>query len=97
MRNKPFPQRRVHVEHLGGSRVRYHWPCGHTKEEELRVGPTRGPGAKRLQKPIGHDMCAKLCHYWNASGGVIVPICSKCHTRTPTGKIVEVDTLKPKL
>jgi hypothetical protein len=98
MKNKPFPQTRVHVEHLGGSRVRYHWKCGHTKEEELRIGPTKGPGARRLQKPMGHDMTAKLVIYWNHSGGVIVHICKKCHVLNVHGQIVEkpIDTLNHK-
>jgi hypothetical protein len=69
---------RIPVEYLGGSTVKYTWPCGHTKTEVLMIGPKTGLGAKKMQRPMSPDLLAKFVPYWNRAGGVSMPACPKC-------------------
>jgi hypothetical protein len=67
---------RTKVEYIEASIVRFIWPCGHSRKEEIRTGK---PGMrKRLRVPIGADMTKKLVGYWNRCGGVHSPSCHRC-------------------
>lgn len=68
---------KVKAEYLEGSRVRFLWPCGHTRTETLMVGP-KGRGSRRLRKPMAPEIVRKLVHYWNRAGGVNSPSCPTC-------------------
>lgn len=71
---------RVPVELVDAAegRVRYRFPCGHTRTEVLLIGPTTGPGARRMQRPMAPDLLRKLVPYWNQNGGLKVQPCRRC-------------------
>lgn len=50
-------------EYLGGSRVRYTWPCGHQHSEIVMVGP-KGRGSRGLRRPMAPELVQKLARYW---------------------------------
>lgn len=72
---------RIKVEYLGGAEIRYLYPCGHTRKDIIMIGP-KGPGSKRLRKPMAPAFTAKLVNYWNQSGGVSTRPCPKCRRKT---------------
>lgn len=72
---------KVQVEHLGGAKVRYIWKCGHSRTEEMMVGP-KGRGGKRFQRPMATDLMVKMVRYWNAAGGLNSEECPTCAKKT---------------
>ena len=73
---------RASAEYVGGSRVKYTWPCGHSRTKTLTSGPR---GHKR---PLHPAMAKKLAHYWGPlpEGGVGVPMCQTCKRKGLTGR-----------
>lgn len=67
---KPQKTIRGKAEHLGGTKVRYTWPCGHTQVRDHSKGP--------VPKRIGELGLRFLTRYWNNSG-VNLPLCKKCN------------------
>lgn len=64
---------RAYAEYVGGSKIRYHYPCGHFRTETLMTGP-RG---RRV--PMSPEMTKWHAHYWRKeNNGVAVPPCSTC-------------------
>ena len=72
---------RAKGEYLGGSRVRYTWPCGHSRSETLMVGP-KGRGSRGLRKPMSPAMAAKLASYWGGVSGVQAGRCPTCRRKS---------------
>jgi len=75
--------RRVHrhdvrgtAEYLGGTLVRYTWPCGHTQTQDHSKGP--------VHKRLSAFGCKFLAKYWAGSQGVILPACRTCAKKTRT-------------
>lgn len=64
---KPRRYVRADCEYLGGSRVKYTYPCGHTRTETVTVG--RG----RLKRTLSPDMVAKLARYWSMNKVLVDP------------------------
>ena len=64
---------RAEAEYLGGSRVRYRYPCGHTVTRTLTV-PARGGG----RQPMNPSMVKRMATYWGEGQGVNVPPCPRC-------------------
>jgi hypothetical protein len=48
---------RAQAEHLGGTRVRFSWPCGTTRTKDY----SKGPVAKRITSEFGVQF---LSRYW---------------------------------
>ena len=64
------------AEYLGGTRVRFTWPCGHTQVKDFNTGP--------IPKRIGSAGCKFLARYWSHSGGgVNLPRCPRCRDAAP--------------
>lgn len=57
---------RAWAEYLGGTRIRYHWPCGATRIKDH----SKGKLSKRMG-PVGCELMAR--HWAKDRGGVIVP------------------------
>lgn len=68
---------KVKANYLGGSRVRWIWPCGHARTQEITIGP-KGPNSVRHRKPMNPGLLRKLVDYWNAAGGINSPSCPTC-------------------
>ena len=58
------------AEHLGGARIRYTWPCGHSETKDHRKGP--------VATRFGEGAAKFYVKYWAGSGGVILPDCKRC-------------------
>jgi hypothetical protein len=59
------------AEYLGGTRVRFTWPCGHTETKDFSTGP--------VTKRIGAGGVRFLSRYWGKDqGGVNLPPCRRC-------------------
>jgi hypothetical protein len=65
---------RATAEHLGGTRVRFTFPCGHSRIDDF----SKGPVAKR----VGELGVRVLVRHWQA-GGVTYP-CPKCFPTRPS-------------
>lgn len=63
---------RARGEYLGGSDVKYTWPCGHWRRETVLNG---APGP-RGKKPMEPNMVRFLARYWHQ--GVQVGPCPTC-------------------
>ena len=61
---------RGRAEHIGGARICYTWPCGHTEIKDH----SKGPAPKRF----GEWAARFYVRYWSGSGGVILPPCRRC-------------------
>lgn len=71
---------RARAEYLGGSRVKYVYPCGHYRTETLTQG---GPGP-RGREPMMPAMVKKLARYWG--DGVNVKPCTTCARKQRGGR-----------
>ncbi len=56
---------RAHAEHIGGTKIRYTWPCGTKRTRDHSKGP--------VHKRFGEWACQFYVNYWNNSGGVNAP------------------------
>jgi hypothetical protein len=63
---------RGRAEYLGGTRVRFVWPCGHTETRDYSKGP--------IPKRVGATGVRFLTKYWS-SGGVTLPRCKRCQRK----------------
>ena len=62
---------RGNAEYLGGTRVRFTWPCGHTQTQDFSKGP--------MTKRMGASACRFMSHWWSkSSGGVYLKPCRRC-------------------
>jgi hypothetical protein len=58
------------AEYVGGTSIRYTWPCGHTQTQDHSKGP--------VTKRFGAWACQFYVRYWAGSGGVNLPLCKRC-------------------
>lgn len=72
---------RASAVYLGGSSVRYVYPCGHYRTETLKV-PAPGGG----KQPMSPAMVKKLATYWRQGQGVNVPECPTCAREARRGR-----------
>lgn len=63
---------RAKAEWLGGTRFRFHWPCGATRTKDYGKGPV----AKRM----GEAGCEIMNRMWRSSG--TSGLCPKCKRRS---------------
>jgi hypothetical protein len=61
---------RSRAEHLGGTRVKFHHPCGHTSVKDYGKGP--------VPKRMGEDGVKFLVGYWSKGGSGVHAPCPKC-------------------
>ena len=62
------------AEYLGGTRVRFTWPCGHTQTQDFSKGPVH-----RRMSEFG---CRFLTKYWQGTQGVNLSPCKRCARAT---------------
>lgn len=68
---------RAWAEHLGGTKVRFHWPCGHVRTKDYGKGPI----ARRVPEFWLRRVC-RVGGYWSiGQGGVHVGLCETCSKR----------------
>lgn len=61
-------QRRATAEYLGGTKIRFHFPCGHSQTKDY----SKGPVAKRM----GEAGCRFMVKYWSTGG--VTAECPRC-------------------
>lgn len=65
------------AEYLGGTRIRFTWPCGHKRTQDYSKG--------RVSRRMGESGCRWMASWWSAEkGGVILGPCPRGCSR-PTG------------
>lgn len=64
---------RATAEHLGSTRVKFTFPCGHTKVEDFGTGPV----AKRW----GESGTRLMVKWWQSAG--VTYECARCAQRLP--------------
>jgi hypothetical protein len=69
----------IQVEHIGGTKVRFTWSCGHYRTEDLALRPL----AKRIPTEAGVRF---LVGWWSRNDGVhdSNDPCPTCKNRRPT-------------
>lgn len=67
---------RSRAEHLGGTRVRFRHPCGHSSTKDYGKGPV----TKRMR-----ETGVRLMIRWWSKGGVIAP-CPRCKRADAAGE-----------
>ena len=65
----PGTRVRAYAEHLGGTVVRFHYPCGHTSTKDY----SKGPVVKRMGT-LGVKMMAS---WWSQAKGGVTANCPK--------------------
>lgn len=70
MRSKRNALNRGTVVYLGGSKVRWVWPCGCKKDATVMVG------VGRSKTPMSPEILSRLAPYWRRTG-ITLPECKK--------------------
>ncbi len=66
------PGGRTRPEYLGGTKFRFHWPCGATRNKDYGKGP--------IPKRMGAGGCAIMARMWSSTGASA--LCPKCKSVT---------------
>ena len=61
---------RTWAEHLGGTRMKFHYPCGHSSVKDYSKGP--------VTRRMGEVGVRLMCRWWSKEKGGVTAPCPKC-------------------